>query len=421
MRFATASASPPAPAGTSPRRMLGAVLVVALALAWVAAAAMPARAASNWGVEQPGAGASVTDQTYVRAFVDAISGEKIEGVRARFRQSGGGGPGQVAELSFASRSGGDAGTERSTWARPFNPLASEWHGGGPVPNGRYVLEVQVVSSVESVDFEDQLRRESEWRGHEIVVDAPPPAASVSAEVADPKARSVRVSWQGTNVPDFRRYELQRARGGGEFSQVHTTSDPQATSFTDTVDEDGDYQYRVRVVRAGADSADKASMSAPAGVAVKKPAGQESSDAGGGGEPGGGDAGGGPSPGQSGAPGISGGGPGSATGDSEADARAPRTAPGPNVDDTIEPPDPNVFDEQLDYGEQGSGRDPAQAPQAAGEENDQRVAREDTSVNDSGLLSVWDSRDLNNEDVLVPVATGLVLTLGGLHVRRFLNP
>lgn len=415
----------------APGRATAGLLTLALALGWLVAVAAPARAVAEWGVEQPGPGGTVTGSTHVQAFARSVKGEQVDGMRVRFRAVGGGQSGQTRSLSFTDRREEGAGTQRSTWARPFDPLSSGWHGGAAVPNGRYVVEAQAVSSVESVDFGDELRRESGWRGHQITVDAPPPPTSASARVTDAEAGAVEVSWTAASVPDFRRYVVQRASAGGGFTDVHTATDAAAVSYADRVDGDGDYRYRVRVVRAGA-SGERESVSEPAAVAVQgsPPEGDsEEGPDGGDGEGDGGSGGGGASgsPGRADSPRLSTrteGGSGSEPSDD--DVRAPRTAPGPGVDDDFERPSGDVFDETLDY-DTAQGQPPRAADREQDREQDGRdgedepVPRGQASGPERGGLTVWNGRELGSREVLVPVAAGLVLILGGLHVRRFLNP
>lgn len=438
---ADAVASPSAGAVGLTTRAATALLALALALGWLLVSAVPARAVTEWGVEQPGSGASVSEATYVRAYARSVQGEQVDGMRVRFRAEGGGQSGQVRDLSFASGQQQDAGTQRSTWARPFDPLASDWHGGGPMPNGRYTVEAQAVSSVDSVDFGDELHRESDWRGHQITVDAPPPATSVSAQVVDAEAGTVKVSWTASSVPDFRRYVVQRAAAGGGFSDVHTAQEAGAVSHTDTVDGDGEYRYRVRVVRAGADG-ERASMSEPKPVSVQgspdddEPADGDGGDSGGDGE-GAGDSEGAGGSDDPGSPGVTSGNAdpprlstrneGQPTPESQGDTREPQTAPDPDVGSDFERPSGDVFEKNLDY-DTPEGQ-PPQAAEQEGEEGGREsrdgggrsTPRGQASEPEGSRLTVLNGRDLNSQEVLVPVAAGLVLTLGGMHVRRFLNP
>lgn len=307
-----------------------------------------------------------------------------------------------------------------------------------MPNGHYTVEAQAVSSVESVDFGDELHRESDWRGHRITVDAPPPPTSVSAEVVDAEAGTVKVSWTASSVPDFRRYVVQRASAGGGFSDVHTAQDMAAASHTDTVGGDGEYRYRVRVVRDGADG-ERTSMSDPAPVSVQASPDDEETPDDDSGDPGedGVDAEGPEDAGDSDEPGSPGVTSGSAdspqlstrsedapSSESQEETRAPRTAPDPDVGTDFERPSGDVFEEELDY-DTPEGQ-PPQAAEQEGEEGDREgggraIPRGQASQPEGGRLTVLNGRELNSHEVLVPVAAGLVLALAGMHVRRFLNP
>lgn len=383
-------------------RVLRAALAVALACTWLVMGAMPADAAIDWGVQSPGPGERVTGSFTLTAFVDTFRDNRAEAVRARFRK-GEQPVGAVRNLQRQSESEQGPGVVRSTWATSMSPES--------LANGMYTVEVSVVNAVH--------RDGSPWRGHEIAIDAPPVAKLETVRVADAQARKVEVRWVRSGAPDMRRYVVQRAKAGGNFTDVHTAGAGDSTVHTDVVPEDGEYRYRVKAVRAGADGGDREAVSEPRSVTVTPTASgrPENND---------GDNSGPlaprPSDGSDGSedPGEAGEGAQRRSGGASAPRLSPRNRNGGGNEarqgqasaPDVAGPNPNSqFRQELDYG--------VELPEFEREVTE-RVAAADDAVRDGGTLTVYD-RDLQTDQFLVPVATGLVFVLGGLHIRRFLQP
>lgn len=374
------------------QRLLYALLALALASGWLVAAAVPAGAAVEWGLQSPGPGATLDGAFTINAYVESFSDEQVQSVRARFRR----GDQPVGDVRSLTRQGPSEstrlpGVERSTWSAATNP--------GGMPNGTYVLEVSVTNS----RYPDG----SPWRGHEVIVDVVPTAKIETVRVASAEQRHVEVRWQRSGAPDFRRYVLERARAHADFRAVYTVETSDTGSHVDTVPEYGEYRYRVTVVRAAAGGGEHEVTSEPRAVLVQPDSsGRPETGEGPSGPLGEQGAGAAPDPppagGGASAPRLSTRGPGGSGGSARrGTARPPR--PG------IAPPDANAtFEGRLDYGS---------LPEAAGGEED-RLA--DAGGFEDGTLTVFEDEERQTERVLVPVAAGLVFTLGGLHILRFLN-
>lgn len=395
---------PATPGPSAASRVLYALCALALASGWLVTAALPAQAALAWGVDSPGANQSVSDSVTITAFVESFQEESVDAVRARFRR----GEQPVGEVRNMQHQGDTAdarrpGVRRSTWTTQANV--------GSLPNGRYVVEVSVV---------DRLYPEgSAWQGHEIVIDSPPTARLETVRVADPAKREVEVRWLRSSAPDHLRYVLQRADGDGAFSDVRTFPTVDATSYVDTVPEYGEYRYRVTSVRQAADGGEREAVSEARSVSVQPdssgrpedddgeldgPLGERADNPDGPAAP----------PSESGQPttprlssnpssGAAGGGPSA----SNRRAQQPSVSPPNNPNST--------FEQYLDYGVPLPEWEEEAAP--VPDEGGDAVA---SGVDDAGTLTVFGDQGIDRERVLVPVASGLVLTLFGLHIVRFLN-
>lgn len=377
-------------------RVMYGLLALALLSGWLLAAALPVGAAQEWGVESPGAGEVVADAIMVRAYVVTFQEQRIDAVRSRLRR-GDQPVGEVRNLSprGSSQDAMLPGQTRSTYEGASNLSA--------MPNGRYVVEVSVVNNI----YPDG----SPWRGHEIILDAPPTAKIETVRVADPAARTVEVRWVRSTAPDHVRYVVQRAGPGGDFADVHTATASDAVTHVDTVPEHGEYRYRVRVVRMAADGTEREAVSEPRSVSVQpdasgrpetgeEPEGSEEP------APTGGEA----TPGGSGpgtaAPRLTNPAPSGGANPSTTSRRSQR----PNV---APPPNPNTtFEERLDYG--------VELPEWETEEGAEAPEVADASPSDGGTLTVFGGEELSTDQAVVPVAAGLVLTLFGLHIVRFLR-
>lgn len=371
-------------------RVLYGALALALAAGWLVAAALPADAA-DWSLQSPAAGAVVTGgHIDVAASVTHFPEEGIETVEARLRR----GDSEIVRVGLGQRGAVEGtpipGQQRSTWQGSISTRG--------LANGTYALEVLVTSS--------NPLSPGGWRGHQIVVDQAPIARLELVRVADADARTVELRWASSSAPDHVRYVLQRAHGAAAFVDVHTATAVGASGHIDTVPEYGEYRYRIKVVRKAADGSEREALSEQRTVEVTPTASGRPET---GGEPEGSD------PGE-GAAELSGDGSGT-TAPRLSGSRPPSSTSGrsqrPNV---APPPNPNsTFRERLDYGElpdwvgEGGERVEAEDPQVAGAAGD-----------DGGTLTVFGGEDGGIEQMLKPVAGGLVLTLFGLHIVRFLR-
>lgn len=360
-----------------PLRALYGLFALALASSWLVTAALPAHAQTiNWGVHSPGPDHIVREPFTLAGFAEAV--QDPDAVRARIRR-----PDDQVELRNLRLAGEpevDGVTRRSIWTTAV--------GADSLPlNGTYVLEVQVVNGM--------YPEGSPWQGHQVIVDRPPVAELETLRVTDGNARTVEVSWLRSDAQDFLRYVLQRAHGDGSFADVHTAGTPDATTHVDTVPEHGDYRYRIKTVRRGADGGEREAVSDAASVAVKpsgRPPGADQPPT----TPEAGDQGSGTAASPRTPP--SGRRPGGASAGASGRGRIPTRAEQERSNAT--------FEERLDYGDDV----PEWDPEAAGR---------DSALNDGGTLTVFD-RETDPQTALVPVATGLVLTLFGLHIVRFLR-
>lgn len=349
------------------------LLALALACSWLVSAALPAQAQTlNWGVDSPGPNHIIHGSFTFAGFVEAV--REPDAVRGRIRRPDG--QVELRNLRLHGEPQGNV-TRRSIWTTAVDTDSL-------TVNGTYALEVQVVNDV----YPDG----SPWQGHEIIVDRPPVAELESVRVTDRNARTVEVSWLRSDAEDFIRYVLQRAQGDGPFADVHTAVTPDATTHVDTVPEDGEYRYRVKTVRRGADGGEVEAVSDAGSVAVKgRPQRDENPTPGADNERSGRVA---PPPP---APSTRRSGGGRSAG-SSGRVRVPSQADQERSNAT--------FEERLDYGEDL----PEWDPEAAGRES---------ALNEGGTLTVFD-RETDTQSALVPVAGGLVLTLFGLHIVRFLR-
>lgn len=381
-------------------RVLYGLLALALASGWLVAAALPAGAAQDWGVESPAPGAVVTAAFPIGAFAVTFADQGVEQMRWQLRR--GGATVVDGTLSAAGESAGTLpGQTRSTW----NGVA---RFGDRLPNGVYAVEVSAVNSA--------YPNGSPWRGHEIVIDVPPTATLEIARVADANARKVELRWARSSAPDHVRYVVQRAQGGGSFTDVHTVNTSDSSVYVDTVPEYGDYRYRIKVVRMAADGSEREAVSEPRSVSVQPDAsgrpetGEEPDGIGGGDAEPPADEGGGGGDGDGAAPG-----PGTSV--PQLSPPAPTTTPAPTSSraqrpNVNPPPNPNsTFEERLDYGElpewDTEEEPPPEVLAEAGE--------------DPGTLTVFGGDGgVTTEQALKPVAGGLVLTMFGLHIVRFLR-
>jgi hypothetical protein len=400
----------PTPRLPAARAVVAPALVLLLALGWVVAAAVAAEATVvRYGFESPSDGAQVEQTTTIGAYVDHGPPGEVDRVEVRFLRGGAvaGGSHVLQRTDDVDTGGG----RRTRFASSFDPMASAWHGGGVAANGRYILEMRVRER-----YTDAQERWTPWTaGPQITVNAAPPATRATARLADPETRSIEVGWEtvGTKLPDFTRYVVQRAAGGNEFGEVYVSLDASEGSFTDVVPDDGTYRYRVTVHRLGGDGGERASAPADSPAvdtqAGQDPAAEETSRPREDSEEPGADGGGDDGLRNRSSGSIS---PSSGPSGSLPSSIRPRStdtpeAAGPGVGPS------SIFEGTLDYGE---------IPEGERTITDRRLvaAGEDAyGPSSGGMLNIME-RELAPEQILVPVAAGLVFTLAGLHIRRFLR-
>jgi hypothetical protein len=422
-------------------------LALLLALAVVLLAGPPAHAVERVEVVSPSRGGAITGPTDIVVAVDANALQQVDLVQVRMSQAGLPG-GTVRGLN---QIGGERSGGQSRWATQIDPLRSWAADGQAMANGVYALQAQVTWTGPGG------QQQTGWSGHDVMVDAAPPATALQVRVIDAAARSVELTWDRIDLPDFRRYVVQRAAPGGSFGDIAVLATSSTTRFIDAVPEPGAYRYRVVVVRASATGGDRTSTSAERGVEVA-PAGEPQPDPSeepgddpvpapgdvptpGGGEdrPGGsggsGGSGGTGDGGRDAAPGAGDDGGDAEPGAGDADGRGPldvrpgsgtvrsgsATVPrvrtgsdAPDVADVAPPavsgPDDDGFSETLPFGDvdrevvleriEGEQASPLRRGVDAGD----------------GTLSIYD-REIALEQVLPPLAGGLLLFVSAGHVLR----
>ena len=366
---------------TAMSRVARGTLALLLGAVWLLAAALPAVAAGEPGLDRPSQGERITGANpyLVIAYIDAAAGEEVRGMDVRLVDDGRQ-VGTAHTLDFMEVIDAGPGMRRTRWNGSINLFT--WDEGEPLRNGSYRLEVRGQLAFQGVP-----REPTEWRGVEVVVDADAPSTTVSTKVLDAAQRRVEVAWEPVPLGDFKHYVVQRRLNGGGWLDYKVVPTMDRTRWADVAPTDGEYAYRVQTVRTGADGSSerKSAWSAPSSVQVRKPASSS-----------------GPPPTASGpaaGPGTSAGGGPPVVRVTRGAARRPPLFTGP---DTYEP--------VLEYG--------AEPPVASGPE-----APDLSEIGDvpEGTLSVDGSdRSIDLRQVLVPVAAGLLLTLSAVHVRRFLR-
>lgn len=369
--------------------LLGPIVAV-----WLVVLAAPASAAAAWGVEQPAEGArlNVPDPVTVVAFVDPHPSERVEEVEARFVRDGTV-VGRRRSLQFASSEETGPGQRRTRWTGELDPLASQWLAGEPMPNGHYELEARAHLSVQDVPQEP-----TPWEGHEVIIDVDPPATRAEARVLDDEAREVELRWEPVALPDLTRYLVERAAHGEEFTEIAEVAADAEPVVTETLPGDGVYHYRVRVLRSAADHGERRSeWSEHASVTIGGPEPEESEPSE---EPGGeGEAEGG----ATGAPPLV----------------EPERAPAPEQPTARGTPQTEGrYAPTLDYGELPSPEpvpEPETVPPPPAAEGAEPHPLAAAAPESRSTLHI--ERELVPERVLVPIAAGLVLTVGSCHLWR----
>jgi hypothetical protein len=243
-------------------RVVMVVTVLGLPCGWLVMAATPAAAITDWGVTKPGSEALVEGPLDLAAFVQAAEGEHVQGVAIRFLRDGW----PFGERGVLSYRAGPLSAGRSNWGSRLNPNAAWVLGGQAMPNGLY--EVQTQAKV----LTSTGQQWTEWRGHAIALQVPPPAtALILRSAANGK---VEVGWRQVQLPDFIRYDVERSADGMSWAAVASTASPDATRIIDAPPP-GTWRYRTRVVRSDGQGGQLATTSAPVGIdrpLVSAPAG-----------------------------------------------------------------------------------------------------------------------------------------------------
>jgi hypothetical protein len=403
-------------AGAVPR-LSRVFLAAALALSWLLAAGGPAHAVESCRIESPSAGARVQGATTITVGVRANRFQQVDSVQVWLLRGGQ----QVGPIRGTGHAGGSRSGGESRWTTPLDPMASWAAGGGPMANGPYTVQARVTWTAPMAG-----QQTTTCPGHDVIVDAAPPATSVSAQVIDADARSVEVSWTPVDLPDFRRYVVQRAGADGGWADVATLGTASTTRFVDAAPEPGVWRYRVAVVRAGGDGGDRRTESAERSVEIDEPAPSDPDTPTA--EP--------RDPSEESTPGATpspddgeGDGDGSGEGDGSAGAsggsaapptrpagrasvpRVRSSSPAPPVAQAPPPPSvsspgSDVFEETLTY--------PDPEPVEVVEETAPPVRRGEAL--EGGSLAIYD-RELALEELLPPLAGGLLLFVVAGHVLR----
>lgn len=209
-----------------PTRRRSIVRVATAACALVALAAVPAGAQmlTQVAVVEPPAGASVAGSRVV---------VEVRGI------------GQADMAQARITAGGQ--TRASDLSGPESiPAGSRWSGNlnlSGLPNGPARVEARArFAGSESP---------TEWSGHDVRLDLPAPAISLTVSPVAGRPDAVALTWSAAGVPDVTGYEVQRALAGGGYEGV-LTAGPGQHAHTDVSVPPGDHRYRVRALRPGAD-------------------------------------------------------------------------------------------------------------------------------------------------------------------------
>lgn len=404
-----------------------AALALLLAGSWLLSAGAPAHAVERWGVDSPDPGQRIGAVTTIKATAEANALQSVEAVQVRLLRDGA----QVGPVRGLTHSAGPRSGGTSIWSTSLDPLRSWAADGRAMANGTYTFQVRVSWQG------PRGAQQTGWSGHEAVIDADPPATTVSTRTIDTGAHSVEVSWTEVALPDFLRYVVQRASPDGSFADIATLGSSSTTTYLDAAPPPGSYRYRVQVVRDGAGGTERTSTSgertaeveeagqpdptSPISDESEEPSEPEPSEpdpdptpgpdpadqADEGGSPDGGASDDGtprPRRGSSGPVSTSGGG-------------APRSsgAPSTGTDASAQPPavsDMETFEEALPYPDAEEETGGEHVP----DDDELEWGALDGDPPDGGTLAVHD-RELVLEQVLPPLAGGLLLFVVAGHMLR----
>lgn len=250
------------------RSVVMAMSIFGLACGWLVTGMGPAAAVADWGVTSPGSETLIDGSLDLGVFVQAAEGEQVQGVAIRFLRDGW----PFGEIGVLSYRAGPLGGGRSDWGSRLNPNASWVLGGQAMPNGLY--DVQTRAKLLTSTGE----RWTEWRGHAIALQVPPPATALT--VRSGGDGQIEVGWRQVQLPDFVRYDVERSADGANWVVVASTARPDATRITDSPPS-GMWRYRTRVVRSDGQGGQLSTVSAPVGIVglpVPAPAGGPSQPA-----------------------------------------------------------------------------------------------------------------------------------------------
>ena len=374
---------------TSARTLLRCCACAALAVAWLAASALPARAeVTEWGVQTPRNDAVVIETQELVVYVNRTASPDDERVEVHTRMLDEAGEPlseETVALELTEQIASDPpGNDQLRYTGTIDPNEFAWLDGAIAPNGRYTLQVQL--RMRTGEFE---REPSQWRDHLLRLDAPAhPAGAVTAKIRKAEAKRVKVAWEPSPSPDLSHYILERRVDGGPWSVAQDNLDPTLTSTLDEVEDFGDYRYRVIAVRPSGDgSGEVRTAESPASPTVEIEPEPEP-----------------PPPAPTDAPDVQ------RPGDSTSSGAGPVAQQAPSSPRARAPADANqIYKGPLDYGVE---------PTEVTERVPVRVAK-GGGTQEGGVLQVVD-RSIDRQRVLPAVAGGLILVLSAAHVVRFLN-
>lgn len=357
--------------------------VCALAVLALGAGARPAHAVVEQRVVSPQEAARLTEAVDIVAEVRPAPGEEIQQVEARLVH--GGQPlGEPHPLDLTQ-----APTESTPgrWASRLDPLASWASGGAAMPNGDYRIEIRARTTVSTGD----------WTGHGVRFVVAPPVPDMSIATDD---TGIRADWRAADVPDFRSATLERATADGGFTAVARTNDPAVRTLHDPAPPADSPRYRLVVARVSGEGGEVTATSAEAAPAPPAAEGEPTAA------------------------------PATTAAAPQAPGQRP-AAPGPPARRPAAPPpqsQPTTFASILPLPSGAAVASPPPVPvltasptvPAAVESlapDAQREGDDLASADPPGALSVREE-GADMERFLAPLAAGLVLTLGGLHLLRF---
>jgi hypothetical protein len=194
--------------------------------------ASPAAAGHVAAVSSPADGATVDSTVQLRATVESGLGHSVSSVRIRLVAGGGSVIGTPVELQCVQSCQQISG-EQVWGGQSLDPRSPRVVGETrPLPNGAWSVELSV--------------NEEPWTSPaSFLISYPPsPVGGLNASIED---RTVTLRWQLPPEPDVSGFHVERRRDGGTWSRVGSVG-WSATSFRQTLEQDGRYVYRVLTVR-----------------------------------------------------------------------------------------------------------------------------------------------------------------------------